>query len=374
MNPADARQLSEAVRKAEEPFELVGTGTKRSLGRPVDATTLHLSAFNKVIAYEPEELILECGSAARLVDVQKLLKKHGQMLAFEPPDLSTLLGSAHAGTIGGALMCNLSGPRRIKAGAARDHILGVSGVNGSGDFIKAGARVVKNVTGYDVPRLVAGSYGTLIALTSVIFKVLPKPETEMTLRVRCKTPDEAVMIMSRAMRSEAEVSSAAFVPSQGVFLRLEGFAASVTDRCDTLVKALNAKSDYLAETQSQDLWTVLRDVGPLWKHRSQNIWRISVPPSNAPDFLAALEFDFTYFLDWAGGLIWLACKSQVEASTIRGAVKQGHAMLFRASEQQRQATDVFQPQPKDLAALGARVKRAFDPMGLLNPQRMYRGF
>jgi glycolate oxidase FAD binding subunit len=372
MKPADARQLSEAVRNAVEPFELVGTGTKRSLGRPGDATPLHLSAFNKVIAYEPEELILECGSAARLADVEKLLKKHGQMLAFEPPDFSTLLGSEHAGTIGGALMCNLSGPRRIKAGAARDHILGVSGVNGSGDLIKAGARVVKNVTGYDVPRLVAGSYGTLIALTSVIFKVLPEPETEVTLRVRCNTPIEAVTIMSRAMRTEAEVSSAAFVPDQGVYLRLEGIAASVADRYDTLVTALNAKSECLAETQSHDLWIALRDVGPLWKHKSQNIWRVSVPPSDAPDFLAALKFDFTYFLDWAGGLIWLACKPQVQASTIRRAVKQGHAMLFRAGEQQRRAIDVFQPQPEDLATLTARVKHAFDPKGLFNPGRMYR--
>ncbi len=372
MKPADARQLSEAVRNAQGPFELVGTGTKRNLGRPVDATPLHLSAFNKVIAYEPEELILECGSAAHLADVQRLLKKHSQMLAFEPPDVSTVLGSEHAGTIGGALMCNLSGPRRMKTGAARDHILGVSGVNGSGDFIKAGARVVKNVTGYDVPRLVAGSYGTLMALTSVIFKVLPKPETEMTLRVRCKTPVEAVTIMSRAMRSAAEVSSAAFVPGQGVYLRLEGIAASVIDRCDTLVKALNAKSECLAEAQSQDLWTALRDVGPLWKHKSQNIWRISVPPSDAPDFLATLKFDFTYFLDWAGGLIWLACKPQSEASSIRSAIKQGHATVFRASEQLRLTTDVFQPQPEDLATLTARVKRAFDPKGLFNPGRMYR--
>jgi len=372
MKPLDARQLSETVRGAAVPFELFGTGTKRGLGRPVDATPLDLSAFKRVIAYEPEELILECGSATRLADVQKLLKRHNQMLAFEPPDFSTLLGGKHSGTIGGALMCNLSGPRRLKAGAARDHILGVSGVNGSGDFIKAGARVVKNVTGYDVPRLVAGSYGTLMALTSVIFKVLPKPETEMTLRVKCKTPIEAVTILSRAMRSAAEVSSAAFVPGQGDYLRLEGIAASVIDRRDTLIKALDAKSDCLAEAQSQDLWAALRDVGPLWKHKSQNIWRISVPPSDAPDVLTALKFDFTYFLDWAGGLIWLACKPQGEASAIRGAVKQGHAMLFRASEQLRSTTDVFQPQPKDLAALSARVKHAFDPKDLFNPGRMYK--
>ena len=372
MKPVGTAQLAEAVRNAEGPFELIGAGTKRGLGRPVDATPLDLSAFNKVIAYEPEELILECGFAARLSQVQKLLLKQNQMLAFEPPDFSTLLGSKHSGTIGGALMCNLSGPRRMKAGAARDHILGVSGVNGSGDFIKAGARVVKNVTGYDVPRLVAGSYGTLMALTSVIFKVLPKPETEMTLRVKCKTPSEAVTIMSRAMQSATEVSSAAFVPGQGAYLRVEGFAASVIDRRDTLIRTLDTKTDCLAEAQSQDLWAALRDVGPLWKHKLQNIWRVSVPPSDAPGFLAALKFDFNYFLDWAGGLIWLSCKPQFEASAIRGAIKHGHAMLFRASEQLRSTSDVFQPQPKELAALSARVKHAFDPAGLFNPGRMYK--
>ena len=372
MKPVDTRQLAEAVRTAKEPFELIGTGTKRDLGRPVDATPLDLSAYNKVIAYEPEELILECGSAARLAELQKLLLRHNQMLAFEPPDFSTLLGSKHSGTIGGALMCNLSGPRRMKAGAARDHVLGVSGVNGSGDFIKAGARVVKNVTGYDVPRLVAGSYGTLMALTSVIFKVLPKPETEITLRVKCNTPSEAVINMSRAMRSAAEVSSAAFVPGQGVYLRLEGITASVTDRRETLIRTLDTKSECLTENKSQDHWAALRDVGPLWKYKSQNVWRISVPPSDAPDFLAALKFDFNYFLDWAGGLIWLTCKPQFEASIIRGAIKQGHAMLFRASEQLRSTSDVFQPQPQDLAALSARVKHAFDPKGLFNPGRMYK--
>ena len=369
MKPRDEKQLAEAVGSAKAPFELIGTGTKRNLGRRTQAQPLDLSAFNKVIAYEPEELILECGAATKLSDIQKLLKKQNQMLAFEPPDYSTLLGSAHAGTIGGALMCNLSGPRRMKAGAARDHILGVSGVNGIGDAIKAGARVVKNVTGYDVPRLMAGSYGTLMALTSVIFKVLPAPETEQTLHVKCKDLPQAISLMAMALRTSADISSAAFVPQQGIYLRLEGIEPSIAYRRDMLLKVITIKTDILPETQSRIIWASLRDVEPLHKHKRKNIWRISIPPMDAPRLLASLG-DVNYFCDWAGGLIWLAADSSID---VRKHVAQGHAQLFRATDELRIEQAVFQPQPPELAALSARIKHAFDPKGLFNPGRMYKG-
>ena len=369
MKPRDEKQLAEAVRNARAPFELIGAGTKRNLGRPMDAHPLDLSAFNKVIAYEPEELILECGAATKLSDIQKLLKKQSQMLAFEPPDYSTLLGSAHAGTLGGALMCNLSGPRRIKAGAARDHILGVAGVNGTGEVIKAGARVVKNVTGYDVPRLLAGSYGTLMALTSVIFKVLPAPETEQTLHVKCKDLPQAISLMAMALQTSADISSAAFVPQQGIYLRLEGIAPSIAYRRDMLLNLITIKTDILPETQSRIVWQSLRDVEPFHKHKRKNIWRISIPPMDAPRFLASLG-DVDYFCDWVGGLIWLGADPMHD---VRKHIKQGHAMLFRASDEQRQYIAVFHPLSPELAALSARVKHAFDPKGLFNHGRMYKG-
>ncbi len=369
MKPRDITQLAEAIKSASVPFELIGAGTKRTLGRPVNATPLDLSAFNKIIDYEPEELIFECGAATKLTDIQKLLKKHGQMLAFEPPDFSQLLGSEHAGSIGGALMCNASGPRRLKAGAARDHILGVAGVNGSGEIIKAGARVVKNVTGYDVPRLLAGSYGTLMALTSVIFKVLPAPETEETLHVKCKDLPQAVALMALALQTSAEVSAAAFVPRQGFYLRLEGIAASVAYRREMVVKAITIKSELLPEVQSRLLWAGLRDAAALWKHQRKAIWRVSLPPTDAPRFLASLG-DVDYFCDWAGGLVWLAVEPQRD---VRKHLKHGHAMVFRANPATRETLEVFQPQPAGLRALSSRVKLAFDPKGLFNPGRMYKG-
>ncbi|MEP6828376.1 MAG: FAD-binding protein [Aestuariivirga sp.] len=368
MKPRDVVQLSEAIRSGTSPFELIGRGTKRALGRPIKATQLDLSAFNKIVAYEPEELILECGAAMKLTDVQKLLKKHNQMLAFEPPDYSTLLGSEHSGSIGGALMCNLSGPRRPKAGAARDHILGVSGVNGSGEIIKAGARVVKNVTGYDVPRLVAGSYGTLMALTSVIFKVLPAPETEETLHIKCKDLPQAISLMALALQTRADVSAAAFVPGQGFYLRLEGIAPSVAFRRDVLLKAIVVKHEILSDPASRLLWASLRDAAPMHKHKNKHIWRVSIPPMDAPRFLASLG-DVKYFCDWAGGLIWIAAEPGTD---IRKHMTQGHAMLFRADAKTRERQEVFQPQPPELTALSARVKNAFDPKGLFNPGRMYK--
>jgi glycolate oxidase FAD binding subunit len=229
--------------------------------------------------------------------------------------------------------------------------------------------VVKNVTGYDVPRLLAGSYGTLMALTSVIFKVLPAPETEQTLHVKCKDLPQAIALMAMALQTSADVSSAAFVPNQGFYLRLEGIAPSVAFRRDLMMKAIEVKNQILPETESRALWLSLRDVAPLWKHKRKNIWRCSVPPTDAPRFLAGLG-DANYFCDWAGGLVWLAAEPGLD---VRKHLKQGHAMLFRASKDHRQEMDVFQPQPPALAALSARVKSAFDPKGLFNPGRMRRG-
>ena len=196
-------------------------------------------------------------------------------------------------------------PRRMKAGAARDHILGATGVNGCGEIIRAGARVVKNVTGYDVPRLLAGSYGTLMALTSVIFKVLPAPETEQTLQMKCKDVSQAIAMMTKALQTSAEVSSAAFVPGQGIYLRLEGIAPSVSFRRDLLLQVMVEKCETLPDAESRNLWAALRDVAPLWKHKAKNIWRLSVPPSDAPALIQVLG-DVNYFCDWAGGLVWIA--------------------------------------------------------------------
>jgi glycolate oxidase FAD binding subunit len=374
-NPTSASELAKLVANSVVPFEIIGTGTKRALGRAIPKMEeLDLSNFSAINVYEPEELILDVGAGAKLSDVEKLVSAKNQYLAFEPPDYSKLLGSKHSGTVGGMLACNLSGPRRIKTGAARDHVLGLSAVSGRGEIFKAGARVVKNVTGYDVPKLMAGSYGTLAAFTSVIFKTLPKPESEETLAVFGLDDAAAVRCMSVALQSSAEVSGAAHIPNVGTYLRLEGIAPSIAYRRDRLAKLLGGQIDLLKVKESKAQWNSVRDVLPLADNLTRCVWKISVTQSSAPSVIAQLrsQFELRYFFDWAGGLIWLDCDGEY-STQIRAAIGDGHATLMRAPEEIRSQTNVFQPQASALAALSARVKNSFDPRGLFNPGRMYEG-
>lgn len=378
VQPQSEAELSDLIASSTAPFEIIGTGTKRGVGRPVQAgATLDMSAFSAIEVYEPEELILEAGAGTRLSEIEALIDSRGQQLSFEPPDLSKLLGSTHGGTLGGMIACNLAGPRRIKTGAARDHILGIRAVSGRGEVFKAGARVVKNVTGYDLPKLLTGAHGTLAAVTSIILKVLPKPETEETIVIDGLDDAGAVTVMSLAMQSSAEVAGAAFIPGEAVYLRLEGIGPSVVYRRDALAKLLGRPIQVLAAHSSRAKWRAIRDCAPLADNHERLVWRLSVTPSDAPAILTALreELDLRYFMDWAGGLVWLDIPSTDDASAdvIRSALPGGHATLVRAPEEIRAAVDVFQPQPKALAALSSRVKASFDPARLLNPGRMYRG-
>ena len=378
LKPATEAELAEMIAGAEAPLEVIGNGSKRQLGHPVQAAaTLDMSTFSGVIAYEPEELILDVGAATPLADIEAMLSQRGQQLAFEPPDWSALLGSHSSGTVGGLVACNLSGPRRIKAGAARDHILGIHGVTGAGNIFKAGARVVKNVTGYDMPKLLTGSYGTLAALTSMILKVLPAPETEETVVLWRLDDAQAVEAMSLAMQSACEVSAAAYIPGEAVYLRLEGIAPSVSYRRDQLGKVLKRPIEVMAMTSSAAKWKSIRDGAMFAENHRHPLWRISVAPSAAPGIIRTLRdtLDIRYLFDWAGGLIWLEVPPSHEASEalVRASFTAGHATLIRAPESTRAAVDVFQPQAAALAALSGRVKDAFDPRHILNPGRMYRG-
>ncbi len=369
MNPHFETELAERIRGATSPFEIIGAGTKRSIGYSVDGAILDLSSFNQILAYEPEELILDVGAGAKLSDIENLLSKNNQYLAFEPPDYSKLLGTKHAGTIGGMVACNLSGPRRLKAGAMRDHILGVTAVSGRGEIFKAGARVVKNVTGYDVPKLMAGSYGTLAAFTSVIIKTLPKPEAEETLLITGLSDSEAVQTMSKAMQSSAEVSAAAHIPNQGTYLRLEGIQPSIDYRRDNLMKLLNAKIEIL-KSESNQIWKDIRDVSMFAENQTYDIWRISVAPSEAPLVIANLNVQKRYFFDWAGGLIWLEVPQGTDGALIRSAFTSGHATLIRSTI--KSAQEIFHRQATAHAALSARVKNSFDPKNIFNPGRMLK--
>lgn len=401
--PTSTDEVLDAVRWAAAGgtgLEIVGGGSRRGVGRPVEAEhVLDLSALAGVTLYEPEELVLSARAGTRLSEIEALLEASGQALAFEPMDHGPLLGGeAGKGTIGGALAANASGPRRIKAGAARDHVLGVHAVSGRGEAFKSGGRVVKNVTGYDLAKLVAGSWGTLAVMTDVTFKVLPRPETEATLVLRGLTEEAAAHAMAVAMTSAGEVSAAAHLPETVVgrvldgrlpgwrgatLLRLDGFAPSVAYRFDRLAALLApmAAPERLEAEDSRLLWREIRDCMPFADGTERPVWRVSMTPSRGHEMVMALRMAAAVdaFYDWQGGLIWLRMdaggEGDAEAAALRRQVAAhggGHATLMRAPAQVRAAVDVFEPQPPALAALSARVRAQFDPLGILNPGRMYR--
>ena len=398
--PADADSLADAVRWAvagEHPLEVLAGGSKRVLGRPVQsAATLSLAAFDGIVDYQPSELVLTAQAATPLATVEAALEAERQMLAFEPADYAPLLGAEGDATLGGALACNLSGPRRIKAGAARDHFLGVHAVSGRGERFKAGGRVVKNVTGYDVCKLLAGSYGTLALMHEVTVKVLPAPERTRTVLVFGLDPAAAIDALGEALGSAHEVSGAAHMPA-GIAarsavsyvsgagaavsaVRVEGFPASVEARCAALRELLGRVGavEELHSKNSATLWREIRDVRA-FADESGPLWRLSVPPASGAVVAARLAEAATVraLFDWGGGLLWLAVDGAPDAgeAAVRAAAAEagGHATLVRADAPTRAARAVFQPQAAGLAALTARIKRAFDPSGVLNPGRMYAG-
>ena len=392
LKPRDARDVEAAVEWAlaeAKRLEIVGHGSKRGIGRAAQwDLSLDLSGLSGVTLYEPEELVLSAKAGTPLAEIEKLLAENNQELAFEPMDYGPLFGAPGGrGTIGGTLAANLSGPRRIKAGAARDHFLGFTAVSGRAETFKSGGRVVKNVTGYDLCKVMAGSWGTLAAMTDVTVKVLPRAETERTLLVLGLDDAKATQAMSAAMNSSNDVSGAAHLPASVALrvtgagravtaLRVEGVAPSVAHRMnslETLLKPFGALAT-LDETTSRPFWRSVRDVMP-FSGDDRVVWRISAAPSRGHDIAAAIG-EGEYFFDWAGGLIWLALPSLHDggAARVRSAVAgNGHATLIRAPAGLRASVAVFEPQTQGLAALTRRVKESFDPKGVLNPGRMVAG-
>jgi len=388
VRPETQEQLRETVQWAvseEKPLEVVGTGSKQALGRPAQQElTLDMSAFKGVTLYEPEELVLSARVATPRAAVEKKLKAKGQEFAFDPPDLSKLLGAKNSGTLGGMIATNFAGPRRIKAGAVRDHFLGFTAVSGRGEIFKSGGRVVKNVTGYDLSKVMAGSWGTLAVMSDVTLKVLPAAETEATFTLEDLSDENASKAMSAALQSSCEVSSAAHLPENikgaaTTALRLEGIDASVEYRFGKLAELLApfGKAGLLKEKASRKFWAEVRDVASFAGKSERPVWRISVPPMDGHKVIKSISAvcEARYYFDWGGGLIWCEVPEDNNASVhyMRGALVDttGHATLIRAPQQTRAAVDVFQRPSPGLAILSTRMKEAFDPQRILNPGRLY---
>ena len=370
------------------PLALVGGGTKAEVGRPAQSeATLSSAGLTGVTLYEPAEMVIAARAGTPLADVVRTLAGRNQQLPFEPMDHRALLGSSGEPTIGAVAAANVSGPRRIMAGAARDALIGVRFVNGRGELIKSGGRVMKNVTGLDLVKLMTGSWGTLGFLTEVTFKVLPKAERIATLILPGLDDARAVEALSLAVGSPFEVSGAAHLPA-GVdavgartLIRIEGFTRSIDYRLGELRRLLKrfGAAEVTDGEAAAALWREVRDVAPLTDPRSRAVWRVSTAPTKAPEVMARVcaALDARWFYDWAGGLIWIATDPAGDAGTaaIRAAVAPagGHATLVRAPAEVRAAVAVFEPLSDPLMRVSAGIKAALDPAGILNPGRMYAG-
>lgn len=397
--PKTSAEILDIVRWAvseETPLEVLGHGSKRGIGRPLQTEdVLDLSGLAGVTLYEPEELVLSARAGTPIAELEQLVARHNQQFAFEPMDYGPLLGiEAGHGTIGGALASNLSGPRRIKAGAARDHVLGIHAVSGRGEAFKSGGRVVKNVTGYDLSKGLAGSWGTLAVVTDVTFKVLPTAETERTLVITGLDDAHAASAMAEAMSSTCEVSGAAHLPEGvvGRFLdralsggartvfRIEGFGPSVEYRFNRLAALVKPHGpvDSLESEESRKLWREIRDCRPFADGTQAPVWRVSIAPTQGYRMVDAFRraAGANAFYDWQGGLVWLRMEADPEAEILRKLIAHfggGHATLVRATASLRETIPVFHPQPPALAALSLRLKEQFDPRNILNPERMAAG-
>jgi glycolate oxidase FAD binding subunit len=384
----DAAAMIAAAAARRTPLALVGSASKAEIGRPAQSeATLSSAGLTGITLYEPAELVLAARAGTPLSEVVRTLADKGQQLPFEPMDYRRLLGSAGEPTVGGVAAANLSGPRRIMAGAARDSLIGVRIVNGRGEAIKSGGRVMKNVTGLDLVKLMAGSWGTLGLLTEVTFKVLPRAERVATLAFHGLDDARAVAALCAAAASPYEVTGAAHLPARldgagaRTLIRIEGFSVSVQYRLRELQKLLRpfGAAEVIEGEAAAALWQSIRDVALLAEPRDEAVWRLSAAPTSGPQLAeqVARALDARWYYDWSGGLLWIATSAAGDAGAgaIRAAVRQhgGHATLIRAPAEVRAAVDVFQPLSPALMQLTAGIKSAFDPKGILNPGRMYAG-
>lgn len=385
--PKTETELGEIVKEAAAsatPLEITGGGSRKALGRPVQAAAQVTSAgFGGVSLYEPGELTLVVGAGMPLAEIDALLEGENQQLTFEPPDYRALLGLSGEPTLGGVVATAGSGPRRLRMGACRDALLGVRFISGDGQIHHSGGRVMKNVTGYDLTRLMCGAYGTLGVLTQVGLKVMPRAEIVATLAIHGLSDETAVAALAKALQMPVDVSAAAHLPESvarelgftaaATLLRVEGFETQANYRMAQLIEELGLHGT--VGRIDSDPWPAIRDV-MMFAGDARAVWRVSVAPMDGPKLVAALRdvMDVEAFYDWGGGLVWLACAAGDDASAavIRSAlaVFGGHATLMRAPDTIRAAIEVFEPEPLPLARLSVGLKSKFDPAGILNPGRM----
>lgn len=377
MRPTHDDALVDAIADATRDgtrLLIAGGGSKASIGAPVETRVLDLGGFTGIVDYDPAELVLTVRAGTPLAEVEALVRSHEQMLPFAPFDHGPIFGEpAGRATVGGVVAGGVAGSERVSAGAPRDHLLGFHAVSGRGEAFKAGGKLIKNVTGFDLSKLAAGSWGRLFAMTEMTLKTLPAPQTRATRVIEGLEPSSAVAAMAAAMASQAQIATAAHIPARArrpslTALRVEGFGPSVAARGVMLDRLLAPYGtvETMAAGEADTFWAALTTLDLL--PRDAPLWRINVPPSGGPAVIATIE-DGDWLFDWAGGLVWLA--TAADPLTIRGAAARagGHAQLIRGDAAMRAAIPAFHPQPEGVAALEERIRRAFDPQGVFETGR-----
>ncbi|KQZ97594.1 2-hydroxy-acid oxidase [Rhizobium sp. Root564] len=395
LTPQSETEAADLIRdraEAGRPLAIIGSNTRSGFGNAVEAdATLSSRGLSGIVSYNPAEMVMTVQAGTPVDEVKAALSDARQMMAFEPMDHRAIMGTVGEPTIGGVFAANVSGPRRFVAGAARDSLLGIRFINGRGEAIKAGGRVMKNVTGLDLVKLLAGSYGTLGFLTEVTFRVLPVPPAEATMVISGLEDEAATNAMAAAMATSLEVSGAAHLPETvksrflngslpegaATVLRLEGLAASVEARLHKLETLLAAfgRVVSLERDESRALWREIRNVAPYAGNPSKPLWRVSIAPSQGHKLVAALRLEagIDAFYDWQGGLVWMQMEADPEAKLLRGYIRSlggGHATLLRASDEVRRSIPAFEPLNAVEVALSSRIKQKLDPAGIFNPGRM----
>ena len=405
--PQNEREVSNSIKKfykSNIPIELIGTGSKRKIGRPLQcAKILNLSKLNEIIEYLPEELYIKVKASTSIKQIEEELKKNKQQLAFEPIDFGYLLnGKSDYGTAAGQVACNISGPRRFKVGSVRDHVLGFRGVNGRGEIIKSGGVVVKNVTGYDLSKLICGSYGTLVALTEITFKVLPSPEESKTLVIHNQKLEFAANFLDQAISSSNDISGAIFLPKEPevsgcvmniektfklndlkhegsiTAIRIEGSRNSINQRFKNLIKELkiiNFDLSTLETHQSEIFWNKVKSL-EFFSNSKNSILRIVIPPSECVKLVYQFSNKYKYYLDWGGALMWMEAfeLSEEMFESIRKKVVKlgGYVTMIKNSDYLPYVDDVFTIN-RDRFNISQNIKKSFDPKGILNSGKMYTG-
>jgi glycolate oxidase FAD binding subunit len=376
-------QVIDAVNGARDwksPLNIVGARTKRRFGRPVAnwGTVLDVSGLKGIVAYRPEELIITVKPGTPVDEITAALAEKNQRLGFDPPDLGPLFDApATRGTIAGAVSCDLAGPAAVRYGRARDHLLGIRAVNGHAEAFKAGGKVVKNVTGFDIPKLVCGAFGTLCVLTEVTLRVFPKAEHGALFAVATGTAERGLALLRRVWSSPLEPTGLAFFPASTsaavglsgdvALIRVEGASAPLEEKTTALRRLLDGHA--LIENENADAVFAGLGAGAPFVGSTLVLWRVAVAPAKAASLLLELQPPL-WTADWAGGVLWIAMK---EGASVHDVVahREGNALLVRASEHTRNAIPPFPPLTPGRLALTRAVKAAFDPLGLFNPGRMY---